>query len=423
MGQHDKLLDSTSFLSFIGLIMWMGHLRLPEISMYWSRRPINGQLPFGNVFPRDKFHQILRYIRANDSEKPDILDGFWRFRPMIKMLNTTFQRYWKPGSDMCIDEDMIPYLGRNKMLQYLPRKAHKHGFRVWKLCDNSDYLVSFDIYAGKEYNKMGYKRYDWGEEAVISLLQELQMPTVVERTAPRRLYTDNFFTTVQLARELRKKGIYLTGTIRKNRIGLPADWLDKDLLPARYSHLWKMTPDGILLYRWKETNEVLFLSTAYGPSMTTIRRWHDGVRVEVEGPLVGERYNHNMGSCDRHNRACSTIAFHRKSMKWTHSIFFYLMQCAIVNAWVAYKVNAPNALTIHEFHMRLAESLLNLTQQNLLEVRSLRRPPLHHLRKAKKRAMCVVCQKLTSSTPLRCHGCKAHMHKKCYDRRHNDTVQ
>jgi hypothetical protein len=80
---------------------------------------------------------------------------------------------------------MIPYLGRNRMVQYLPKKARKHGFRAWKLCDNSDFLLKIDIYSGKNYVKPGIHDYNWGEDAVWSLIDGLHLRGMEQR-APRR---------------------------------------------------------------------------------------------------------------------------------------------------------------------------------------------------------------------------------------------
>jgi hypothetical protein len=337
---------------------------------------------------------------------------------MIDLLNDAFQSHWLPGTEMSIDEDMISYLGRNRMIQYLPKKARKHGFRAWKLCDNSDFLLKLDIYPGENYVKPGFQKYDWGEDAVWSLIDGLNLRRR-EQGALRRLFTDNFFTTVRLARDLVKKNIYLTGTIRKNRIGLPRSWMEKDLVPNRYDSAWKMAPDGMLIQRWKETKEVSFLSTVYGPEMVPTERWHDGKKWRGLGPLVAQKYNENMGSTDRHNRARFAVSFHRKSLKWTHSVIMYLIECAVVNAWIIYNIKAQPKVTVHEFNMLLAESLLQIRREDLSSFLVKSTTPSHLLARTQKYRRCVGCENKVSRTWLICLGCDRPMHRKCWRNVHD----
>jgi hypothetical protein len=47
--------------------------------------------------------------------------------------------------------------------------------------------------------------------------------------AYRTIVTDNFFTSSKLGLNLMSKNTYLLGTIRKNRIGNPKNFLNEDV--------------------------------------------------------------------------------------------------------------------------------------------------------------------------------------------------
>ena len=49
-----------------------------------------------------------------------------------------------------INEQLIPTKSRSSLHQYLPKKPHKWGIKVWACCGVSGFVYDFDMYTGKQ---------------------------------------------------------------------------------------------------------------------------------------------------------------------------------------------------------------------------------------------------------------------------------
>lgn len=51
---------------------------------------------------------------------------------------------------MCVDESMILWQGRLSFRQYNPRKRHKYGIKLYKLCASKGYTWNFSVFIGQD---------------------------------------------------------------------------------------------------------------------------------------------------------------------------------------------------------------------------------------------------------------------------------
>lgn len=49
---------------------------------------------------------------------------------------------------MIVDESMVPFRGRLIFKQFIPRKAHKYGVKLFKICEANGYTHNIKVYAG-----------------------------------------------------------------------------------------------------------------------------------------------------------------------------------------------------------------------------------------------------------------------------------
>jgi len=112
---------------------------------------------------------------------------------------------------MSVDEQMIPYKGKNILRQYLPEKAKKWGFKVMARCDASELTHDFLMYNGSGPNVA---------ESCGSQTSDFVMKFC--ETFPKhmnfKVYFDNCFTSFELQILLKSWGIWSVGTIRTNRL-------------------------------------------------------------------------------------------------------------------------------------------------------------------------------------------------------------
>ncbi|KRY25671.1 PiggyBac transposable element-derived protein 3, partial [Trichinella britovi] len=125
-------ITETELEIFLGTLLKMGLSPMPRYSMYWStevRCDANADAGSGNEAVLDR--ESPRY------------DRLFKIRPLIESIRQSCLQY------QSIDEEIIPYKGRNKLKQYIPKKPKKWGFKVNARTGVSGLLYDFCFYEGK----------------------------------------------------------------------------------------------------------------------------------------------------------------------------------------------------------------------------------------------------------------------------------
>ena len=80
-----------------------------------------------DVISRNRFTDLKKHIHFNDNSKlitnrdDAAYDRYYKIRPVLVMLRESCLHI-EPEKRMSIDEQMIPYKGKNSLRQYLPKK-------------------------------------------------------------------------------------------------------------------------------------------------------------------------------------------------------------------------------------------------------------------------------------------------------------
>ena len=207
--------------AFLGVVIAMGIVNLPEIRNYWSTSDLC-QVPwFLAVITLNRFEMISRYIHLYDNTKVPPSDSpdykLYKLGNIDKFLTNVFKAIYIPARDLSIDEQMISTKSRINFIQYMPKKPKKIGIKIWALCESvSGYCLLFQIYTGKINNKSEKGLGLW---VVLNL-----MSPYFERH--HHLYFDNFYTSPKLLLELEKHKTYACGTVRSNRGQFPTKLMD-----------------------------------------------------------------------------------------------------------------------------------------------------------------------------------------------------
>ena len=123
--------------ALLGVALWMGVTKEPNVRDYWSENVILGHPGNKEVMPRNRFQQLLSHLHFADNaaRPPDCQDKVYKIRPLLTSLQTSFKACWSPHQQMSIDEGMIPYKGRISFRQYMKDKPTKWGYKTCKLVD------------------------------------------------------------------------------------------------------------------------------------------------------------------------------------------------------------------------------------------------------------------------------------------------
>ena len=125
-----------------------------------------------------------------------------------------------PHQWVTIDEAMIPFKGCLSFKQYIKAKPTKWDIKVFILGDaTSGYIHRMLMYTGKIFadDSVGI---GLCSRMVLELIKGLE-------DDGHCVFTDNYYTSPQLALTLYNKGINSCGTVRTTRSGYPKDLVKK----------------------------------------------------------------------------------------------------------------------------------------------------------------------------------------------------
>jgi DNA excision repair protein ERCC-6 len=355
--------------NFFSILILMSLNRRSDTSTYWSTKwGMKATVP--EIMSRNRFQQIKKYFHTQPNYLREQNNPFWKLSDFIRKLTSTFKKHFYPRQNVCVDEAVAPFKGRHKKKVRIRGKPHPVGWKVFCLCDSeTGYIYNFVMDGDPNLiipNGLG--RSD-GPVAFLSI------PLRTDHT----MFVDNYFTSYGLAWYLlEEKRIALIGTLRKGRSHLPKELLlsaaqQRALAPGAILHSYCHNNFG-LTQLWKDNRCVLILSTATEandiiqirrrrPSTAAGRR-RGGFQEEVEertAPKAIELYNKNMGGVDLFGQLQGYFKIGRKSTKWWHSLFFWLFNAAVTQAWILHKeacrAIGESFLSHREFVRTLAEDL------------------------------------------------------------------
>lgn len=326
--------------AFFTVNILFGIKQLPEIHAYWSRNPFLGVPEVQKIFSRNRFMKISQYLHLNDKSRElprgdANHDKLFKVRPLLDSVVFSIKSEYWPTKCVSIDEAMIPFKGRLGMKQYMPQKPTKRGIKVWECADSSNgYVVDLSVYTGKERGAraeqgLGYR-----------VVHKLTRPLTGKN---HHVFVDNFFSSIPLAENLLRDKIYLCGTVRSNRQGIP-----RTLAPTtqrvkqlRQGESLFLRKGNLVVTVWKDKKPVYFLSTQSNPigDEQVDRRQRDGSIVQVPSVPVVKSYNNNMGGVDLNDQMRGYYMTGRKSKKWWRCLLWFLVDICIVNAHILEKLS------------------------------------------------------------------------------------
>lgn len=335
---------------FLGLLLYMGLVSLPRISDYWSSSTLYKNSVAPQTMSRNRFQILLRFWHFNDNENPGENGRLAKVAPLLSLLNRLFKEIKIADEELTIDESMIPFRGRLLFRQYLPKKSHKYGVKLFKLCDKSAYTYHVKIYAGKGSNNT--PEYLMGTSVVLELMEPFL-------NSGSTLYVDNYYNSVELAKILLEKNTHLVGTLRSDRLGIPRHLLfDHDLQKGEMTVA--ENKDGIVITRWLDKRYVMMLSTKHIVDMVVTGK-KDRKGRYLTKPLVVEKYNGQKVGIDVADQLASYSTAVRKSLRWYKKVAEHLLfGTCIVNAMLAWKHEQNKICSVTSFKESVCLSLLDL---------------------------------------------------------------
>lgn len=211
---HWTPITKTELLGFIGVLLWAGYDRSKKypIELLWSTdRTFFRPVPPATL-SRTRFQVMMRVLRFDDVQARRQLvgqggrQGARRGAPvadLVRIFDLNLRKYYNPGCLLTVDEMLVKFRGRAPFRVFMKTKPGKYGLKVWIAVDTkSSYITGFQLYEGKPQG--GQTERNLGQRVVMDL-------TYLYYNTGRGITTDNFFTSLSLARTLLQNGLTLLG--------------------------------------------------------------------------------------------------------------------------------------------------------------------------------------------------------------------
>lgn len=359
---QDFILTVEEVKVFIGFLLFAGYHKLPAEKLYWSEDEDVGIPIIKKAMSRNKYQKLktLLHFQDNDLANENKHDRGFKIRPILKMVNESFQKFGIFEENLSIDEMIVKYYGRSGLKQFIRGKPIRFGYKLWSLCGASGYCFKFDLYCGKDPEDTARDDLLLGPRVVLNMLD------CIEKPENHCVYFDNFFTSRDLLIYLRNLGYRATGTVRENRVGdcplLSSNELKKT---ARGNYDYQFDRNGeVLFVRWHD-NRCVTIGTNFDkvePLGTTMRYSRQASKkTQVQQPAVLKSYNAYMGGVDHHDWLVGKYATVIRGKKWYWVLFTRMVEMALVNAWLLYRlVHGKNALDLLGFRRAVTVTYLKL---------------------------------------------------------------
>ncbi|XP_025407472.1 piggyBac transposable element-derived protein 2-like [Sipha flava] len=312
-------IDRTEMRNFLGLIVWMGLVNMPNLRDYW-RTDFLYKTRVPEVMSRNRFELILGMCHCGNNEMIEY-GRLNKVQHLVDMLVANFNKWYIPEDKVCIDESVVPFIGRLVFRQYLKNKKHRYGIKIFKLCSKDFYALRYNIYAGKEV----IRETDVSYKIVLKLMEPYL-------NFGRTLYTDNWYSSVKLAEKLNQENTHLVGTLRP------------------------ISNNNVVILKWRDKRDILLITTKHSDQIIEIQK-RDTI---IKKPLVVEDYNIGKSYIDRSDQMSSYSSPLKKTIKWYKKVAFdILLSTATVNALSLFKsVTKNKSITITTFKEEIIKQLL-----------------------------------------------------------------
>ncbi|CAL1687546.1 unnamed protein product [Lasius platythorax] len=318
-----KSVTSREFEAFLGILITAGanHSNTDHTTDMWK---ITSYPLYRATMSLNRFWNILRFIRFDDSNTRNLRlkdDKAAPIRDIWTVLNSNLRKHYRPTENLTVDEQLFPYRGRTRFTQYIPSKPAKYGIKVCWICDAENwYPLTGILYTGKSATRCEKNQ---GERVV----KELAIPF---KNSGRNITTNNFFTTLSLAKDLLSWRLTLVGTVKKNKPYVPRE-MGALRTRAELSTVFGFHENvTICSYMPKKNKAVILLSTMH----------HDKAIVgPKQKPEILHFYNKTKSDVDVMDKMLGTYTTRRQTKRWPLAFFYNIIDITALAAYLIYFMN------------------------------------------------------------------------------------
>ena len=338
-----KNIERNEIKTVIGIVLYMGIVKLPNRRMYWSARTRNELTASSISIHRfDEIVSVLHFSDNNGMPEQDspLFNRCYKVQPLIDHFRCVFLQVVKPETHMSVDEQVVPFKGTHSLKHYLPKKPKKWGYKLWARAEISGYVYDFEVEGGLGSTgpPLGCNPpKKCGESAFMVLRLSADLSP-----NKHQLFFDNYFASPELMTYLGTKKIWSLSTLNPNRSRSCPIAKESVMRKSGRGHMEEFVDSSnkIVVAAWYDNKCVLTLSNYVGKEpVDTCKRLDkkQKKKIEVLRPASVKVYNSFMGGVDKADMLSSLYRTRYRCRKWYHRIAFHFFSLAVTNSWVIFR--------------------------------------------------------------------------------------
>ncbi|XP_056221053.1 piggyBac transposable element-derived protein 4-like [Seriola aureovittata] len=293
--------------------------------------------------PRSRYREIMRYLRFDKKESRRARLSSDKFALMSEVWGRFVSNClacYKPGANITVDEQLFPTKARCRFTQYMANKPDKFGIKFWLAADvETKYMLNAFPYLGRDDTRPPKQRV--GDNVVMRLVEPFM-------GKGRNVTTDNFFTSLTLAKNLLKRNTSLVGTVNKARRELPPSVQQQrgELYSTKVLRHERTT---LTIYQGKPRKSVALLSSM-----------HQCVSIgsdQKKKPETVTYYNTTKVGVDVLDQMARLYSVKGATRRWPVAVFYNLLDMAAINAHILFQKCMSTNIARRAFILQLAKEL------------------------------------------------------------------
>ena len=322
---------------------------------------------------------------------------------------------------------MVGSKARCSMIQFVPSKPTQYGFKVWCSADSvTGYIIDFELYEGKDEESIEeHEEQENVDDAASNdssfASNEVDTPTSIESLVVRlcdalpqnrnfNIFADSLFASVRIARQLASNGRYICGTVKLKSTQLPSLTSGAKLLEKGESLSVTDVTSDVAVYAKRSKKAFGIVSSIHSP-------------IKFSADEARDDYNKKARGVDLSNQQLATYDPQRRTLRWWHSLFDFMLNASVCNAYVLFSSKVTNSQRELKFSLDLIEQILRRFCTNKILASPVN---VSHIPKRSDQSnTCRQCSKSGKSgwSVYYCAGCsksqRIHLHPRCFELYHS----
>eukprot|EP01006_Ploeotia_vitrea_P057568 TRINITY_DN68190_c3_g3_i2.p1 TRINITY_DN68190_c3_g3~~TRINITY_DN68190_c3_g3_i2.p1 ORF type:complete len:622 (-),score=233.75 TRINITY_DN68190_c3_g3_i2:462-2219(-) len=347
-------IDKKELYTWLGVLSLAALRRRRDAPAFWfSNNPLYALPVAKRAMSGRRFLQILRALHVCDLERqpqrgtPEYTPEY-KIAEFFETLLARSRELFEPGRHLSLDESLVRAFGRISFKVRVVTKSARYGIKLYVLTDaETSYVADVQMYAGKHHSHAnGLESFGKTAQVVLSMVDRY-------RDTHRTVYTDRYYTSQDLAQEMLRRGLYMTGTIDSRRIKCAAARLTKKVGKQRgrgfiqrstltYTDNETKKQHKLGVVAWMDSKPVHLLTSAGNTTAVESCRRRSksapGGVIEIDRPVLVAEYNKHMGGVDVADARRMHLETRVHGLRrWWIRLFFYGFDVALGNALVLYR--------------------------------------------------------------------------------------